>query len=148
MNWDVDVDAVLHGYLSGEAGARAILDTLTGRVNPSGKLSETYPINLADVPSSDDYPAEGDFSLYKEALYVGYRYFTSLDKTVKYPFGYGLSYTDFSYSQLDVTELGVRVTITNTGLVDGAEIVQLYVGKEVRQIYRPAKELKGFKKYM
>ncbi len=146
MNWDVDVDAVLHGYLSGEAGARPILDTLTGRVNPSGKLSETYPINLADVPSSDDYPAEGDFSLYKEALYVGYRYFTSLDKTVKYPFGYGLSYTDFSYSQLDVTELGVRVTITNTGLVDGAEIVQLYVGKEVRQIYRPAKELKGFKK--
>ncbi|HEM5318823.1 TPA: glycoside hydrolase family 3 C-terminal domain-containing protein [Streptococcus suis] len=146
MNWDVDVDAVLHGFLSGEAGARAMLDTLTGHVNPSGKLSETYPINLADVPSSDDYPAEGDFALYKEALYVGYRYFTSLDKTVKYPFGYGLSYTDFSYSQLDVTELGVTVTITNTGLVDGAEIVQLYVGKEDSQIYRPAKELKGFKK--
>lgn len=146
MNWDVDVDAVLHGYLSGEAGARAMLDTLTGRVNPSGKLSETYPINLADVPSSDDYPAEGDFALYKEALYVGYHYFTSLDKTVKYPFGYGLSYTDFSYSQLDVTELGVTVTITNTGLVDGAEIVQLYVAKEDSQIYRPAKELKGFKK--
>ncbi|MGV3144855.1 glycoside hydrolase family 3 protein [Streptococcus parasuis] len=103
MNWDVDVDAVLHGYLSGEAGARAMLNTLTGRVNPSGKPSETYPFELADVPSSEEFPAEGDFALYKVALYVGYCYFTSIDKAVKYPFGYGLSYTDFSYSQLEVS---------------------------------------------
>lgn len=146
MSWDVEVTAVIHGYLSGEAGASAMLDALTGRVNPSGKLSETYPILLSDVPSSVDYPAEGEFALYKEGLYVGYRYFTSVDKAVKYPFGYGLSYTSFAYQDLVVTEEGITVTVTNTGQVAGSEIVQLYLGKEASQLYRPAKELKGFSK--
>ncbi|BDD39687.1 glycoside hydrolase family 3 C-terminal domain-containing protein [Streptococcus ruminantium] len=146
MSWDRNVHGILHGYLSGEAGATAMLDALTGRVNPSGKLSETYPIGLTDIPSSANYPAEGEFALYKEALYVGYRYFTSVDKPVKYPFGYGMSYTSFAYDQLEVSEAGAAITVTNIGSVAGAEVVQLYVGKEDSQIYRPTKELKGFNK--
>ncbi|WP_156008993.1 glycoside hydrolase family 3 C-terminal domain-containing protein [Streptococcus ruminantium] len=146
MSWDRNVHGILHGYLSGEAGATAMLDALTGRVNPSGKLSETYPVGLTDIPSSANYPAEGEFALYKEALYVGYRYFTSVDKPVKYPFGYGMSYTSFAYDQLEVSEAGAAITVTNIGSVAGAEVVQLYVGKEDSQIYRPTKELKGFNK--
>ena len=146
MAWDKDVKAVLHGYLTGQAGALAILDALTGLVNPSGKLSETYPLALSDVPSSKDFPATGDYSLYREGLYVGYRYFDKVQKAVKYPFGYGLSYTSFAYSDLAVEETGVRLTVTNTGDKAGAEIVQLYVGKEESGFYRPRKELKGFKK--
>ncbi|WP_155963189.1 glycoside hydrolase family 3 C-terminal domain-containing protein [Streptococcus ruminantium] len=146
MSWDRNVHGILHGYLSGEAGATAMLDALTGRVNPSGKLSETYPVGLTDIPSSENYPAEGEFALYKEALYVGYRYFTSIDKPVKYPFGYGMSYTSFAYDQLEVSEAGAAITVTNIGSVAGAEVVQLYVGKEDSQIYRPTKELKGFNK--
>lgn len=146
MTWDKDVKAVLHGYLTGQAGALAILDALTGRVNPSGKLSETYPLALSDVPSSKDFPAAGDYSLYREGLYVGYRYFDKVQKAVKYPFGYGLSYTTFAYSDLVVEETGVRLTVTNTGDQAGSEVVQLYVGKEDSAFYRPRKELKGFKK--
>lgn len=146
MSWDRNVHGILHGYLSGEAGATAMLDALTGRVNPSGKLSETYPVGLKDIPSSANYPAEEEFALYKEALYVGYRYFTSVDKPVKYPFGYGMSYTSFAYDQLEVSEAGAAITVTNIGSVAGAEVVQLYVGKEDSQIYRPTKELKGFNK--
>ncbi|WP_155964903.1 glycoside hydrolase family 3 C-terminal domain-containing protein [Streptococcus ruminantium] len=146
MSWDRNVHGILHGYLSGEAGATAMLDALTGRVNPSGKLSETYPVGLTDIPSSANYPAEEEFALYKEALYVGYRYFTSVDKPVKYPFGYGMSYTSFAYDQLEVSEAGAAITVTNIGSVAGAEVVQLYVGKEDSQIYRPTKELKGFNK--
>lgn len=146
MSWDSEVAAILHGYLSGEAGASAMLDALTGAVNPSGKLSETYPIKLSDIPSSVNYPSKGEFALYKEGLYVGYRYFTSVDKSVKYPFGYGLSYTNFTYDNLEVTEKGVSLIVTNTGQVAGAEVVQLYIGKEDSQLYRPAKELKGFHK--
>lgn len=146
MTWDKDVKAVLHGYLTGQAGALAILDALTGRVNPSGKLSETYPLSLSDVPSSKDFPAAGDYSLYREGLYVGYRYFDKVQQAVKYPFGYGLSYTSFAYNDLVVEETGVRFTVTNTGQYAGSEIVQLYVGKEESGFYRPRKELKGFKK--
>ncbi|MTB63447.1 glycosyl hydrolase [Streptococcus sp. zg-86] len=146
MSWTQHVKAVIHGYLAGEAGARAMLDALTGIVNPSGKLSETYPVNLADVPSSKDFPAEGDYALYREGLYVGYRYFDTSKKAVHYPFGYGLSYTTFAYSDLLVHETGISVTVTNTGTCAGAEVVQLYVGKEDGAIFRPKKELKGFAK--
>lgn len=146
MTWDKDVKAILHGYLTGQAGALAILDALTGRVNPSGKLSETYPLALSDIPSSKDFPAAGDYSLYREGLYVGYRYFDKVQKAVKYPFGYGLSYTTFAYSDLVVEETGVRLTVTNTGDQAGSEVVQFYVGKEDSAFYRPRKELKGFKK--
>ncbi|MGT2912023.1 glycoside hydrolase family 3 C-terminal domain-containing protein [Streptococcus cameli] len=146
MSWDKDVKAVLHGYLTGQAGALAILDALTGRVNPSGKLSETYPETLQDVPSSRDFPAEGDYALYREGLYVGYRYFDTVQKPVQYPFGFGLSYTSFVYSNLQVEKNGIRLTVANTGSVAGSEIVQLYIGKEDSVLYRPRKELKGFAK--
>lgn len=146
LNWDSQVQGLIHGYLSGQAGARAVLDVLTGRHNPSGKLSETYPLAIEDVPSSVDYPAEGDYSLYKEGLYVGYRYFETAQMPVKYPYGYGLSYTDFHYSDIQLLDNGVQFTITNVGKYDGAEVVQLYVGHQDSQLYRAAKELKGFKK--
>ncbi|MGT2715975.1 glycoside hydrolase family 3 C-terminal domain-containing protein [Streptococcus respiraculi] len=146
MSWDKHVKAVVHGYLSGEAGARAMLDALTGVVNPSGKLSETYPLALADVPSSTDFPAEGDYALYREGLYVGYRYFDTTKTPVQYPFGYGLSYTSFAYSNLRVHEAGISATVTNTGERAGAEVVQFYIGKEDTQIFCPKKELKGFAK--
>ncbi len=146
LSWDVDVKGLIHGYLSGQAGALAMLDALTGKVNPSGKLSETYPLGLSDVPSSKDFPAAGDYSLYREGLYVGYRYFDTVKAPVKYPYGYGLSYTTFAYKELSVAEDGVRLTVENTGTVAGSEVVQVYVGKEDSAIIRPAKELKGFAK--
>ncbi|MCP1639476.1 beta-glucosidase [Streptococcus gallinaceus] len=146
MAWTSGVKAVIHGYLSGQAGAPAMLDALTGKVNPSGKLSETYPIDLADLPSSREFPATGDYSLYREGFYVGYRYVDKVNAAVHYPFGYGLSYTDFAYSDLTVEENGLRLTVTNTGSVAGSEIVQLYIGKADSAFYRPAKELKGFTK--
>ncbi|MBF0778294.1 glycoside hydrolase family 3 C-terminal domain-containing protein [Streptococcus cuniculi] len=146
MSWEKHVKAVVHGYLSGEAGARSMLDALTGLVNPSGKLSETYPITLADVPSSKEFPAEGDYALYREGLYVGYRYFDTTQTAVQYPFGYGLSYTTFAYGDLRIHETGLSMTVTNTGERAGAEVVQLYVGKEDTHVFRPSKELKGFAK--
>ncbi|HFH9838167.1 TPA: glycoside hydrolase family 3 C-terminal domain-containing protein [Streptococcus suis] len=146
MSWDAQVPAILHSYLGGQAGARATLDALTGRVNPSGKLSETYPQALSDVPSSKEFPAREEHAFYREGLYVGYRYFTSAGKAVKYPFGFGLSYTTFTYSHLEVQPDGLELTVTNTGQGAGAEVVQFYVGKEDSQIFRPVRELKGFAK--
>lgn len=146
MAWDRQVSAVLHSYLGGQAGARASLDALTGRVNPSGKLSETYPYALSDIPSSREFPAEKEHAYYREGLYIGYRYFSSAGLAVKYPFGFGLSYTTFAYSDAMVQADGVSVRITNTGQQAGAEVVQLYVGKEDSQIFRPVKELKSFYK--
>lgn len=146
MAWDTKVKAVLHGYLTGQAGALAILDALTGRINPSGKLSETYPHALFDVPSSKEFPATGDYALYREGLYVGYRYFDTAQTALKYPFGYGLSYTEFAYADLAVAENGIQLTVTNTGDLAGSEVVQLYVGKRESALYRPQKELKGFTK--
>ena len=146
MSWDKKARAIVHGYLSGQAGARAMLDVLTGAINPSGKLSETYPCQLMDIPSSRDFPAQGDYAFYQEGLYVGYRYFDTVGLPVQYPFGFGLSYTQFEYSALEVLTDGVRFRVTNTGFVAGAEIVQLYVGKSDSKIFRPAKELKGFAK--
>ena len=146
MEWESSLKAVLHGYLTGQAGAGAMLDLLMGRVNPSGKLTETYPMVYQDVPSSPYYPAKERNSEYREALFVGYRYFDTFDKKVRYPFGFGLSYTAFEYSDLKLTDEGATFTVKNTGAVNGAEVAQLYVGLPESGILRAKKELKGFAK--
>lgn len=146
MPWIRDCRAVVHGYLSGQAGARAMLRVLTGQVNPSGKLNETYPFQYDDTPSAPYFPSKERNAEYREGLYVGYRYFETAGVSVRFPFGFGLSYTTFAYGNLEITEKEVSFVLTNTGAVDGAEIAQLYIGKESEQVYRPAKELKGFAK--
>lgn len=146
MEWEDSLKAILHCYLTGQAGAGAMLDLITGRVNPSGKLTETYPLVYASVPSSPYYPAKERNSEYREAVFVGYRYFDTFDKKVRYPFGFGLSYTTFEYSDLKVTENGAAFTVRNAGTVDGTEVAQLYVGLPDSRILRPKKELKGFAK--
>lgn len=146
LTWDKDCDALLFGALSGQAGCNSILDMLNGDVTPSGKLSETYPIKEDDVPNHEIFPSPSINALYKESIYVGYRYYEKNDVKVKYPFGYGLSYTSFEYKNFSVDENGVKVTVTNTGKYAGKEIVQLYVGKKDSKIFRPTKELKGFAK--
>ena len=146
MNWDSDLKAILHGYLTGQAGAGAILDLLTGKVNPSGKLAETYPFDLPDTPAYRYYPAKERNTEHREGIYIGYRYYDTAGVKVKYPFGFGLSYTTFEYSDLKVDETGATFTITNTGKYDGAEVAQLYVGLPGAEVFRPKKELKGFVK--
>ena len=146
MGLDAHLKALLHMYLTGQAGASAALDLISGRVNPSGRLAETYPWHYEDTPSAPYYPAQERNSDYREAIYVGYRYFDKADKEVRYPFGYGLSYTSFSYSDLSISDSGISVSITNTGGCDGAETVQMYVSKPDSRLYRAAKELKGFRK--
>ena len=146
MEWEDSLQAILHGYLTGQAGAGAMLDLITGRVNPSGKLAETYPLVYEDTPSAPYYPAKERNSDYREALFVGYRYFDTFGKPVRYPFGFGLSYTTFEYSDLKVDEKGASFTVKNTGSCDGAEITQLYAGLPGSGILRARKELKGFAK--
>lgn len=146
MPWQNSCKAILHGYLNGQAGARAMLDILTGQVNPSGKLNETYPVCYEDTPAYKYFPGKERNSEYREGLYVGYRYYDTAGIRVQYPFGHGLSYTKFTYTDLKVTRNGVEFTLTNTGDMDGAEAVQLYVGFPESKVFRPAKELKGFAK--
>lgn len=146
MPWASRVAGILHGYLGGQAGASAMLRVITGQVCPSGKLNETYPYRYEDVPSYRYYPSRERSSEYRESLYVGYRYYTSVGKAVQFPFGYGLSYTTFAYGNLKVDKDKVTFTIKNTGDCDGAEIAQLYVGKESKTVFRPVRELKGFAK--
>lgn len=151
MDWTDHTMAVLHGYLSGQAGAQAMLKVLNGTVCPSGRLNETYPLRYEDTPAYHYYPGMERSCEYREGLYVGYRYYDSADIPVKYPFGFGLSYTTFSYSNLEADSHGVSLDVTNTGSRDGAEVVQIYIGKEQRGsaygcVYRPKKELKGFRK--
>nr|WP_288830367.1 glycoside hydrolase family 3 C-terminal domain-containing protein [uncultured Clostridium sp.] len=146
MPWHECCKSLLHGYLGGEAGPSAMLRVITGKVNPSGRLSETYPLRYEDTPAYRYFPGEERCSQYREGIYVGYRYYDTGKVKVQYPFGYGLSYTTFSYNRLEVLENGVRFTLTNTGTVDGKEVVQLYVGGPKGRIFRPEKELKGFKK--
>ena len=138
--------ASIHGYLGGQAGARAMADAILGKSNPSGRLNESWPLALEDVSSNPYFPSKERTAEYREGLYVGYRYFESAGVPVRYPFGYGLSYTSFAYSDIQVTDKDVSVTVTNTGAHDGAEVVQLYVACDDSKIYRPEKELKGFKK--
>ncbi len=146
MPWLKNCKALIHGYLSGQAGAKAMLRALMGEVNPSGKLSETYPMKYEDVPSAPYFPSKERTAEYREGLYVGYRYFETADVPVLFPFGYGLSYTTFSYSNLKVDKEKAVFDITNIGNRDGAEIAQMYVSAKCSGIYRPKKELKGFQK--
>lgn len=146
MPWQTSLKGLLHGYLYGQAGAGAMLDILTGKVNPSGRLNETYPIRYEDTPSFKYFPSEQRNSEYREGVFVGYRYYDTAKVRVLYPFGFGLSYTKFEYSDLTVDEQGVTFTLTNTGKMDGAEVAQLYIGKKDARVFRPDKELKGFQK--
>jgi len=146
MNWDHHAKAVLHSYLPGQAGAKAILSILTGKISPSGKLSESYPLTYMDVPSSKYFPGLENTVEYREGLFVGYRYYDSAKVKVKYPFGYGLSYSKFDYSNLVVSEQGVQFELKNIGHMEAKEVTQLYIGKKDTKILRPYKELKGFVK--
>ena len=146
MNWDEKCDAVVHAYLGGQAGAKAVLDVVMGAVNPSGKLSESYPLHYEDCSSASHFPGKQISVEYREGPFIGYRYYDTAGVPVKYPFGFGLSYTTFEYSDLSVGEEGVTFTIANTGNRDGAEVAQVYVGKKQSEIFRPKKELKGFTK--
>ena len=145
-DWVEQCKAVVHGYLGGQAGAGAMLEVLTGWQNPCGKLAETIPLRYEDTPAARYFPGRKQNAEYREGLYVGYRYYETANKAVRYPFGYGLSYTTFAYSDLKVNADKVTFTLANTGSVAGAEIAQLYVAKPDAAVFRPAKELKGFAK--
>ncbi len=138
--------AAIHGYLGGEAGAAAMAAALVGDINPSGKLNESWPVSLEDTPCRKYFPGKEKTAEYREGLYVGYRYYGSADIPVRYPFGYGMSYTTFEYSDIEVTDSHVSFTITNTGTMAGAEIAEMYIGKDSDKVYRPKRELKGFAK--
>ncbi len=138
--------AAIHGYLGGQAGAGAMVDAIVGKVNPSGKLAESWPLSLADTPAAAYYPARERSSEYREGLFVGYRYYDTAKVPVRYPFGYGLSYTSFAYADIEATDKAVSFTVTNTGSVAGSEVAQVYVGCKNGKVFRPAKELKGFAK--
>lgn len=142
--WLDNCQALLYAALGGQAGAGTVADALAGKVNPCGKLAETWPLAYADVPSAADFATRRKTVEYREGLYIGYRYFTTAEKAVRFPFGYGMSYTTFAYSDMAADEQGVSLTVTNTGSVAGTEIVQLYVAKKSSELFRPAKELKGF----
>ena len=146
MPWHTCCKAILHGYLSGQAGASALLDILTGTVNPSGRLAESCPVRYEDTPAYKYFPSIERNSEYRESIYTGYRYYDTCRIKVQYPFGYGLSYTEFTYSDITIEKQGIKVRITNTGGRDGAEVVQMYVGLPNAVVFRPAKELKGFAK--
>lgn len=142
--WLDQCRALLYGGLCGQAGAGALVDILTGAVNPSGKLSETWPLSDGDCPAVTWLPSEGRNVLYREGLYVGYRYYDTAGVPVRFPFGFGLSYTTFEYSDLALTPEGVQFTLTNAGYRAGEEIAQLYISAPRARVYRPARELKGF----
>ncbi len=142
--WLGSARALVHGYLSGQAGAGGLLDVLTGVVNPSGRLAETLPVALADTTTADTFPATGRTAEYREGLYVGYRYYTSAGVPVAFPFGFGLSYTTFAYADLVATPDTATVTVTNTGAVRGADVVQVYVRRESAGVHRPVRTLAGF----
>ncbi|MEU4423392.1 glycoside hydrolase family 3 C-terminal domain-containing protein [Actinoplanes sp. NPDC024001] len=146
--WDEKVPALLEGWLLGQAGGSAIADVLFGRVNPSGRLAETIPVKLAHHPSYLDFPGEHGHVRYGEGLHVGYRGFDAQEREVAYPFGFGLSYTTFSYgaarASVTATGIEVRVPVTNTGGRDGREVVQAYVSLPGSRVQRAPRELKAF----
>ncbi|MFA9559204.1 glycoside hydrolase family 3 C-terminal domain-containing protein [Evansella sp. AB-rgal1] len=151
MPWENKAKAILHMQLAGQAGGQAAADLLFGTVNPSGKLTESYPLEYSDVVNSSYYQENPKQTPYLESMYCGYRYFTSAGKKVRYPFGYGLSYTTYEYSNMEVQrgeneEVTVTATIKNSGQMAGYEIVQLYVSPKTGGAYRPKRELKEFVK--
>ncbi len=154
MPWADDVKGILEAYLGGEAIGKAVCRILFGEVNPSAKLAETFPYRLEDNPSFLTGFGSGDHVRFAEGIFVGYRYYDKKKMNVRFPFGYGLSYTTFEYSDLRVSSekinendtLKVTVDVTNTGKTAGKEIVQLYVSDPDSTEIRPVKELKGFEK--
>jgi len=145
-DWTNNAASVVYCALGGQAGASAAADVLTGRVNPSGKLAETWPVRYADVPTAGAFPSEKLTAEYREGLYVGYRYFLTNRIPMAYSFGFGLSYTSFAYSDLEVVNEGIEFTLSNVGDVAGTEISQLYVSLPEHKVFRPEQELKGFAK--
>ena len=154
MPWVDKVKGILEAYLGGQAVGSAVCDILFGKVNPSAKLPETFPIRLEDNPSYLSYIGEGDMVEYREGIFVGYRYYDKKKMDVLFPFGFGLSYTTFDYSNLtvdkeqmkDTDTMKVSVDVTNTGHVAGKEVVQLYVADRESTVIRPVKELRDFAK--
>lgn len=152
-NWDADATAIVEGWLLGQAGGGAIADLLFGIANPSGRLAETIPLQLTHTPAYGNYPGAFGHVHYGEGVFVGYRWYDSRELEVSYPFGHGLSYTTFEYSNLRTAlqgedtslEIQVTVTVANTGSIVGREIVQMYVEAPSRQIQRPKRELRGFR---
>ena len=142
--WLAHCKALVYGALGGQAGAGAMVDVLTGKINPGGKLAETWANAYADTPARDHFAGPGRTVQYREGLYVGYRYYQTTGVPVAFPFGHGLSYTQFAYSDLHADAHSAALTVTNTGDRAGAEIVQLYVAKPNAEIFRPAQELKAF----
>jgi beta-glucosidase len=153
-DWINNVAAVIEGWMMGQAGGIAIADILFGKINPSGKLAETFPMRLEDTPAFINWPGETGAVNYGEGLFIGYRYYDTKNVPVLFPFGHGLSYTTFEYSHpkvsaptfKDVDGVTVTVDVTNTGKLAGAEIVQVYVHDRESSLVRPEKELKGFAK--
>ena len=173
-SWKSEPDAILLAWQAGQEGGNTVADILSGKVNPSGKLPMTFPVSIADVASTKNFPdASGidlkemlagfmgggpehtdrkniDYTNYEEGIYVGYRYFDTFGVPVSYPFGYGQSYTTFNYSSLKVfmgdTDYSISCTITNNGPVAGKEVVQLYISAPGKSMDKPAKELRGFVK--
>ena len=145
--WERDVDSVLDMWFAGEAAGSAVADILCGNINPSGKLAETFPTKIR---TDLEYPGDGNKVEYKERFDVGYRYYDKHPEEIVYPFGHGLSYTEFEYSNLSLNKendkFNVSFTLKNIGDVDGAEVVQLYVGDTVSTVVKPIKELKRFEK--
>ena len=172
MPWISEVKGVIEAYLGGQAVGGATKDVLFGDAGPEGRLPESFPLQLEDNPSFLTYGGEGNSAVYSEGIFVGYRYYDRKKMQVLYPFGYGLSYTDFSYSNLQIEDYGaayrsdlcqekdpdapflagenarliVSADITNTGKTAGAEVVQLYIGAPEGEMFRPVRELKGFEK--
>ena len=142
--WLAHCRALVYGALGGQAGAGAMVDVLTGKVNPGGKLAETWANAYEETPARDNFAGAGRTVQYREGLYVGYHYYQTAGVPVAFPFGYGLSYTGYAYSDLKATADSVSLTVTNTGARDGAEIVQVYIAKPGAEIFRPAQELKAF----
>ena len=143
------VSAILNMYLPGQSGGTACANLLFGKVNPSGRLAETWPLKYEDVPFGNEFGKTVN-EIYKESIFVGYRYYTTAKKTVRYPFGYGLSYTSFEYWDMNVREDADKITVScevaNNGKRDGAEVVQLYVKAPQSNIFKPERELRAFQK--
>ena len=141
--WIDKADAFIYAGLGGQAGAGALLDVIEGSIDPSGRLTETWPLTYADTPAQE-YPSEKTTAEYREGPFIGYRYYGTAGMPVRFPFGFGLSYTRFEYSGLRVDGAGAHFTISNVGDRDGAEISQLYISKKDPAFFRASRELRGF----